>query len=151
MSIKVFQTNSTGKIEFTRSELEKLLNEIYKEGFREGEEKAKNNYWTWTAPSHYTSPSYNYRDLTFYKNNPNNTEKTEPDIAVKTLETKADEPNQSMIYGCSGVGAESKKLDTLVDKILEEAFRVASSEQLPLNKTPVNNVFTDLEREVRGL
>ena len=34
MSIKVFQTNANGKIEFTRCELEKLLNEIYNEGYR---------------------------------------------------------------------------------------------------------------------
>lgn len=50
MSVKVFQTNANGKIEFTRAELEKLLNEIYKEGHRDGENKANNSYWTWTAP-----------------------------------------------------------------------------------------------------
>ena len=50
MSVKVFQTNSNGKIEFTRAELEKLLNDTYKEGHRDGEAKAKNSYWTWTAP-----------------------------------------------------------------------------------------------------
>ena len=50
MSVKVFQVNEKGKIEFTRSELEKLLNDTYKEGHRDGENKAKMNYWTWTAP-----------------------------------------------------------------------------------------------------
>ena len=50
MSVKVFQTNSNGKIEFTRAELEKLLNDTYKEGHRDGEAKANNSYWTWTAP-----------------------------------------------------------------------------------------------------
>lgn len=51
MSIKVFQTNKTGKIEFTRCELEKLLNETYREGYTDGENHAKSNYWTWTSPS----------------------------------------------------------------------------------------------------
>ena len=50
MSVKVFQTNANGKIEFTRAELEKLLNETYKEGHRDGENKANSSYWTWTAP-----------------------------------------------------------------------------------------------------
>jgi hypothetical protein len=51
MSIKVFQTNKAGKIEFTRCELEKLLNETYNEGYRDGENHAKSSYWTWTSPS----------------------------------------------------------------------------------------------------
>jgi hypothetical protein len=51
MSVKVFQTNKSGKIEFTRCELEKLLNETYNEGYRDGENHAKSSYWTWTSPS----------------------------------------------------------------------------------------------------
>lgn len=47
MSVKVFQTNKSGKIEFTRCELEKLLNEIYNEGYRDGEDTR----WTWTSPN----------------------------------------------------------------------------------------------------
>lgn len=50
MSVKVFQTNKAGKIEFTRCELEKLLNETYNEGYRDGENHAKSSYWTWTSP-----------------------------------------------------------------------------------------------------
>lgn len=48
MSIKVFQTNAKGKIELTRCELEKLLNEIYNEGYCAGENKTKGQYWAWT-------------------------------------------------------------------------------------------------------
>lgn len=51
MSVKVFKTNKAGKIEFTRYELEKLLNETYREGYTDGENHAKSNYWTWTSPS----------------------------------------------------------------------------------------------------
>ena len=50
MNIKVFKTNANGKIEFTRCELEKMLNEIYDEGYAAGEKHMKESYWTWSAP-----------------------------------------------------------------------------------------------------
>ncbi len=31
--VKVFTTNSNGKIEFTKEELEKLLNEVWQDGY----------------------------------------------------------------------------------------------------------------------
>ena len=66
MSIKVFQTNKAGKIEFTRCELEKLLNETYNEGYRDGENHAKSSYWTWTSPSisTHTYPTITYCNST---------------------------------------------------------------------------------------
>lgn len=60
MSVKVFQTNKAGKIEFTRCELEKLLNETYNEGYYDGEAHAKNTYWTWTSPSIINTLPYYY-------------------------------------------------------------------------------------------
>ena len=51
MIVKVFQSNANGKIEFTRAELEKLLNEVYKKGYDIGVYDTKQNYWTWTSPS----------------------------------------------------------------------------------------------------
>ena len=51
MMVKVFQSNANGKIEFTRAELEKLLNEVYKKGYDTGVCDTKQNYWTWTSPS----------------------------------------------------------------------------------------------------
>ena len=51
MKVKVFQPNANGKIEFTPAELEDLLNEIYSDGFNEGESKGANkSSYTWTAP-----------------------------------------------------------------------------------------------------
>lgn len=76
MSVKVFQTNSNGKIEFTRAELEKLLNDTYKEGHRDGEAKANNSYWTWTAPTLTNTPSITYDG--------NSTIRTVPDSATIT-------------------------------------------------------------------
>ena len=55
MKVKVFQPNSQGKIEFTRAELEKLLNEIYDGGFRDGEAaQREKSHWTWTPPYVYS-------------------------------------------------------------------------------------------------
>lgn len=51
MIIKVFETNNNGKIEFTREELEKLLNNIYAEGQRNC--NCGSNI-TWTNP--YVTP-----------------------------------------------------------------------------------------------
>ena len=76
MSVKVFQTNSNGKIEFTRAELEKLLNDTYKEGHRDGEAKANNSYWTWTTPVLTSTPSITYGG--------NSTIRTTPDSATIT-------------------------------------------------------------------
>ena len=52
--IKVFTVNGNGKIEFTKAELEKLLNEVYAEG-----QKNCNcgNTITWTNP-YLTYPAY---------------------------------------------------------------------------------------------
>ena len=47
MKVKVFETNHNGKIEFTRAELENLLNEIYKEGYHDGESSIKPSGWTY--------------------------------------------------------------------------------------------------------
>lgn len=49
--VKVFTTNKDGKIEFTKEELESLLNEIWNDGYnRHG------TYW-WTSPT-ITTPYY---------------------------------------------------------------------------------------------
>ena len=43
--VKVFTTNSTGKIEFTKDELEALLNEVWNDGYQHN-----HNYW-WSSPT----------------------------------------------------------------------------------------------------
>ena len=39
MKIKVFYPNQQGKLEFTKKELEELLNEAYHEGYQDGDRK----------------------------------------------------------------------------------------------------------------
>ena len=48
--VKVFTTNERGKIEFTREELEALLNEVWNDGYNH-----HGTYW-WTSPT-LTAPS----------------------------------------------------------------------------------------------
>ena len=50
--IKVFTLNKNNKIELTKEELQKLLDDSYWEGYSNGYSKG----WT------YTTPSWNYRD-----------------------------------------------------------------------------------------
>ena len=50
--VKVFTMNTSGKIEFTKDELETLLNEVWNDGYnRHG------TYW-WTSPPTITTPYY---------------------------------------------------------------------------------------------
>lgn len=51
--VKVFTTNSDGKIEFTKDELEKVLNEVWQDG-----RNSASSYW-WTSPTiTATTPHY---------------------------------------------------------------------------------------------
>ena len=56
MIVKVFQTNKNGKIEFTKKELETLLNEIYWDGYN-----SAHNTWTYTTPK--WTPAYTVTTL----------------------------------------------------------------------------------------
>lgn len=49
--VKVFTTNSDGKIEFTKDELEKVLNEVWQDG------RNSVSYYWWTSPT-VTTPYY---------------------------------------------------------------------------------------------
>lgn len=50
--VKVFSTNERGKIEFTHEELEKLLNEVWNDGYYH-----HGAYW-WTSPGITNTPLY---------------------------------------------------------------------------------------------
>lgn len=54
--VKVFTTNSDGKIEFTKDELEKVLNEVWQDG------RNSVSYYWWRSPT-VTTPYYT--DKTF--------------------------------------------------------------------------------------
>lgn len=52
--VKIFTPNKNGKIEFTKSELENLLNEVWRDGYN------SNHNWTWYSPWYYTPISYDF-------------------------------------------------------------------------------------------
>ena len=56
MKVKVFYPNREGKIEFTRQELEKLLDEVYREGQKDCN---CSRSWTWTTPYYIDSLASN--------------------------------------------------------------------------------------------
>ena len=64
--IKVFHLNKEGKIEFTKEELEKLLNETYGDGYNEG----KSHTFTWTQPY------YSSNEITLLNNDMSITDST---------------------------------------------------------------------------
>lgn len=60
MKVKVFEVNQKGKIEFTRAELEKLLNEVY----TEGQNDCNCGHITWTNPYNPYTPYITCNDST---------------------------------------------------------------------------------------
>jgi len=56
--VKVFTTNSDGKIEFTKDELEKVLNEVWQDGHNSA---SSCSYW-WTSPT-ITTPYYTDKSM----------------------------------------------------------------------------------------
>jgi hypothetical protein len=83
MQIKVFTTNHNGKIEFTKAELEKLLNDTYAEG-----QKNCNcgKGITWTSP--YSYPAY-LGDNSASANNASNAAVEAPTIKININEADA--------------------------------------------------------------
>lgn len=66
MKVKIFYPNSEDKIEFTREELEKLINDIYNEGYEDG--RSRSEVITVPTPVYpynpiiYNTPVPNWRD-----------------------------------------------------------------------------------------
>ncbi len=84
MMVKVFYPNKNGKIEFTKQEIEKLLDEVYNQGYRDGQNSR--SYW-WTPPT-VTTPYYS-NDYTTISCN---------DYAVSKTTTANTDGEQSISY-----------------------------------------------------
>ena len=61
MTTKVFSKNKENKIEFTETQLKKLLDEIYNEGYEDGK---KNNYYYTTPYKPYWGYNWGYTTTT---------------------------------------------------------------------------------------
>lgn len=59
MMVKVFKFGENNKVEFTQSELESLLNEVYNNGYLDGRNSKD---YTWTSPSWYLNGTPKYTD-----------------------------------------------------------------------------------------
>ena len=88
MMVKVFQSNANGKIEFTRAELEKLLNEVYKKGYDTGACDTKQNYWTWTSP-YISTTNLRTPEVTYATNTSTSIDNLRCDNASKVATTES--------------------------------------------------------------
>lgn len=70
---KTFKINKNGKIEFTKKELEKLLDEIWRDGYN------SNNTYTWSSPYWWTINANNPITWTYLNDGTINCETKEVD------------------------------------------------------------------------
>ena len=164
MSIKVFQTNKVGKIEFTRCELEKLLNETYKEGHRDGENKANNSYWTWTAP-YIESGIANVTPLNgtgtvTYRNTPSIPTSTSDSVTISCDNAKVDAEELAKLAGTpkitanvsvNGSKAQTYDLNSLAKEIDQILFGKPTVFACGTPEAPKNEHNATLARELRNV
>lgn len=122
MIVKVFQANEKGKIEFTRCELEKLLNEVYQNGYIDGENDMRKQSYIWTSP---------YITTTTLSNNSLSNIATNSDTApIDNFTYEIKDPN-NVIVDCTSANNEStepkevkekQKTSSSVSKTFENKF-----------------------------
>ena len=144
MKVKVFQPNSHGKIEFTRAELEKLLNEVYDGGFRDGEAaQREKSTWNWTSP-------YRYSDSITLTNATNTTDNhTQPIDKLTCTYDSATSNNDTSIAKNATVdvapisvsvnSTDHKAIEKHVTQMLESISRAQAAP---------SDVFTNLAKEL---
>ena len=123
--IKVFTVNENGKIEFTKAELEKLLNDVYAEGQRNCN---CNKSFTWTCP--YTTPYYSTTSTTPYYSTTSTTCATNSDKDSTTIAAINDIKPHVAINSTDTTG-----LSKLIDKTIKDA-------------ATQNDVFSKLAKEL---
>lgn len=143
MKVKVFQTNSNGKIEFTRAELEKLLNEVYDGGFRDGEKST----WTWTSP-------YRYNDSITLTNATNTIDNhTQPIDKLTCAHDSATSINDTSIaknttIDVAPVSITMKQLNEEDKKRVGEELTKLLNANRTLRPHEVHDVFSNLAKEL---
>ena len=150
MKVKVFQPNSHGKIEFTRAELEKLLNEVYSDGYREGESSACSRPWTWTSPYLTNTPYYGaistcgtdadkaIDSLTCKSININNTAKSTVDNSIGTC-TSAPSTYTIELDKC-----DSEAISKAVSEIVSNARESLLNQAVRKDNDPIANLAKEL-------
>lgn len=150
MNVKVFQTNANGKIEFSRNELENLLNEVYNDGYSAGEQHMRETYWTWSPNSLIGTKSLpityaNETSTTAIDNlKAINTYKVTANGAADCAKTIEAKPNTWETVTASAV-ASANELDSIINQLLTGAKK---GEIFTSNQP---NVFNALDKELRNL
>jgi hypothetical protein len=177
MMVKVFQSNANGKIEFTRAELEKLLNEVYKKGYDNGASDTKQNYWTWTSPyistTNLRTPGATYTTNTGTSidnlrcDNASKVATLEPTkCEVDTLETKKDNSctisaspiaPSSITVQLNDVGENptninlAKSIDEIVNALFNSNLKTVKTDAISSERSDVSTPHDRLARELRYL
>ena len=144
MKVKVFYPNREGKIEFTRQELEKLLDEVYCEGQKDCN---CSKSWTWTTPY------YQEINGSLPSNSATNVTVTTPNLSTATY--TADNTTIDNFKADTTVNNKEVKPYSITMKINEadvnkaaEALRAMLDQKGALTSQKVNDVFSGLAREL---
>ena len=142
MKVKVFYPNREGKIEFTRQELEKLLNEVYREGQKDCN---CNKSWTWTTPY------YNSNDLTLTTSNSTNNIVAGPDLSTATYTadsaTSAIDDFKAESFNAKPFTISMKLKEADINKAAE-AIQNMFNQKGTLTPQKIEDVFSGLAKEL---
>lgn len=148
MKVKVFQSNHNGKIEFTHTELEKLLNEVYSEGYKEGEANARASNFTWTSP-YLNTPHYG--DIIYTTQS----DKTASPIDNLTCKTEAVAKQNNMPLTCQIADNGGIKIrfngsanENMIDQVINELMASAKELVYNTNSHKEEDAFTQLAKEL---
>ena len=141
MKVKVFYPNREGKIEFTRQELEKLLDEVYREGQKDCN---CSKSWTWTTP---------YYNGSLTSNSTTNATITTPDLSTATY--AADNTVIDNFNADTTVNDKEVKPYSITMKINEadvnkaaEAIKTMLDQKGALTPQKIEDVFSSLAKEL---
>ena len=126
MKVKVFQANNQGKIEFTRADLEKLLNEVYTEAYKDGEIDGRSQNWTWTAPYINSTPCCGdvvYTSSTTAANNNKEKNVDKLTCANNVTDPNIEKKNAPMSYSINLDSGDVHSLSKAVNEIIANASR----------------------------
>lgn len=129
MKVKVFQTNNQGKVEFTCTELEKLLNDVYTEGYKEGEKSGRSQNQTLAAPyiTPYINPMPYCGDVVYTTSTTanNNKEKNIDELtcANDVVKPNIEKKNTPMSYSINLDSGDVHSLTRAVNEIIANASR----------------------------
>lgn len=141
MKVKVFYPNREGKIEFTRQELEKLLDEVYREGQKDCN---CSKSWTWTTP---------YYNGSLTSNSTTNVTTATPNLSTATYAT--DNTAIDDFKADTTVNDKETKPYSITMKINEadvnkaaEAFKAMLDQKGTLTPQKIEDVFSGLAKEL---